>query len=1156
MAFKKIGEAIELGPNAIQDFNSVAPMIDPNIFDSMQKFAANLKRIAPKAQDFLYFAAVMMHAAESSLINDDGTPKLTRKGEKVEAHWDTSNGTWKWICNDPSIRPYKNSNGDIFPEEELVKAHKKWIERPLCIDHKSNSVDHIRGLIVDTYYDRNLKRVIALCALDKKNYPDLADKVAKNLSNSVSMGTGVGRAICFDCGQVARAEQDFCHHMRTKSCYGEINVDLSPIELSIVVNGADPKAKIKHIIASANAINAYVESKELELKNLNGKATSNGIIQIKADLLDTMKRLAELEASLKDSEKNATEDTNDIALSQTGSTVAMESTDTDTTESSLGPEHERFASNEMLDTANKLALLKEAIQSQLNEVNKMSKKLEKLAENIKTQEEPMSGTDDMNKQAYFQGAGGVNEPTPGAVKYPKDPMQEDLRDTGDKQMVGQSPFPEVGSLDGMHPSPASAEPKDELERKKMLARAEAEERAIRRMAAIKKAKESLGYFQAGGDVNEPALHKVKYPIDKMQGQLRDKEDKQMVGQKPFPEVGAVDGLHPSPASVDQKDELKRKELLQRASLKAKFVKAATEDGLPDFSKSAWQVWEGDKLILTATVDEISGGRTGALYDTIATEGFAKDLMGKIRTLGAEKVKTMFKAAQAPALPPSPMMGDESAPQLPADKDAGKDGDPKAMLTESLEKARDAISDAMEAERALHGEQAEMDEVPELAAADDTSSKVSTAVLQNMRKDLNAALSGSLETVVAELKEHEQDLSNTIAIYDGGLVNDQNKDYIKSVAEAINEEAKKSIRTAEELLASFAIYAYGTEEVIKRAEAEKALKEASGVDGVDNDLMALIDDTNKEIEVVANEIADASDSLHSMLADDLAGLDYSDDGECPEEEKSMDSNDAVLTNDPAKAAELAKANPSLDVELKTASTKEDRAIARAKIASEMKWMPMLHEFHPKGNMQPALDVKPEGDLAVVETIEERHDKMMDVATTPAKVRKDAEEIQRLVSKGHLDPKTDLDVLVANGVDPEAVKYWKSFYGEMGPEGSQFAAELVKEHAKAQAEEEMNLFRVKIARAYELAYDMVDRDLLAHDRSAISKQVDDLMKFNDDSFESFKKVVARHSTKLDKRAARIPQVGLYETAESLNTAVQSEDLASQFAAAFAKSSKKMF
>ncbi|HLG26276.1 MAG TPA: LAGLIDADG family homing endonuclease, partial [Paenisporosarcina sp.] len=78
-------------------------------------------------------------------------------------------------------------NCDIFPEEELIKAHKKWVGRPLCLDHKSSSVDMIRGVIVDTYYDRKHKRVIALCALDKINYPDLARKVSTGYATSVSM---------------------------------------------------------------------------------------------------------------------------------------------------------------------------------------------------------------------------------------------------------------------------------------------------------------------------------------------------------------------------------------------------------------------------------------------------------------------------------------------------------------------------------------------------------------------------------------------------------------------------------------------------------------------------------------------------------------------------------------------------------------------------------------------------------------------------------------------------------------------------------------------------------------------------------------------------------------------------------------------------------
>src|SRR5208282_6369691 len=82
------------------------------------------------------------------------------------------------------------------------------------------------------------------------------------------MGTAVGRAICTDCARVARTEQDFCSHMKNKSCYGEINIDLNPIELSIVMNGADQKATIKHVLAAANTLNTYVENKQKELTKL------------------------------------------------------------------------------------------------------------------------------------------------------------------------------------------------------------------------------------------------------------------------------------------------------------------------------------------------------------------------------------------------------------------------------------------------------------------------------------------------------------------------------------------------------------------------------------------------------------------------------------------------------------------------------------------------------------------------------------------------------------------------------------------------------------------------------------------------------------------------------------------------------------------------
>ena len=755
MPFIKQGESIEI--LKIESTESCIPSVSPEIIANFQKTASELKKIAPKAEDFLYFSAVMMHAAEAAALNDDGTPKLNAKGETVQVGWDRSNNTLKWTSNDPSIRPYKNSNGDIFPEEELVKAHKKWEHKPLCIDHKSSSVDHVRGFIVDTYYDRNLKRVIALCALDKAGYPQLARQVTTGISNCVSMGTAVGRAICTEsgCHRVARTESDFCSHMKNKTCYGEINVDLNPIELSIVMNGADQKATIKQVLAAANTLNAYVENKAKEFNKLadlnfsarlsvvdpkgieGGGSTdinilANSIEKFRTDLDGAFQQLSEIANSTNNSEK----DTNSSAFNQSSGTIAMDDgTPTDSGLALQTPQTARFASTEEVGNISELREVTAAIE---NKLTQMKLSLDKLAKtSINTQEETMTGSNELNKKGYYQGAGGVNEPTPGQVKYPKDPLNEQLREHEDKQMVGQPPFPEVGPVDGMHPSPASADPSDELQRKKMLARAEVQDRAMRRKAIVQLAKDALenkAYYLGGGGVNEPTPGKPKYPKDKLNEELREYEDKQMVGQPPFPGVGAVDGLHPSPSSADPKDELKRKEMLARANtkeLRGRFKTAYNNDGSHNLGKSAWEIFLGDKLLLTASVNDLSGGRAKEHYGSIATKPFGFKLIERIKAEGADAVNKLIKRGQVPPPPPGdaggagappPDMGagappgDAGAPPgdagAPPDlggpaEDTGKSGDPKQTAIELSEKVRDLSSDLVEAVRALTGEQAEM-----------------------------------------------------------------------------------------------------------------------------------------------------------------------------------------------------------------------------------------------------------------------------------------------------------------------------------------------------------------------------------------------------------------------------------------------------------------
>lgn len=1167
MSFRKIGEAINISPLDIQAPETAIPLVEMSVLEEMRKTAAELKRIAPKAEDFLYFSAIFMHAAEASTINEDGTPKMTRLGKPIEAHWEKRGASWRWVCSDPSIKAYKNSNGDIFPEEELIKAYKKWIGRPLCIDHKSSSVDHVRGFIVDTYYDRKLKRVIGLCALDKFNYPDLARKVSTGYSNSVSMGTAVAEAICYDCGTVAKTEHDFCNHMRTKSSYGEINVGLSPIELSIVVNGADPAAKIKHIIAAANSLSTYVSQKEEELKKLSNKVYTatinvasddstnesnidgvqnenislhgNSLEELKSNIEEAFDRLQSLNSVSNDD--FSLKDANDTAYSQTGSSISMTESEFPGTNFNLAPPSDRFASTQ--DLQQQLTEIKSSIE---NKLAHMQQDLNLLT----TKEERMSGKNDtMDKKAYFQGGGGVNEPTPGDRKYAVDPLNEEDRNHEDKQMVGQKPFPDVGPVDGMYPGYDSF-PTGELERKKMLARAEVEERALRRAAVIDNVKKA--YFNNGQDAknpNTPTPHQRKYTVDPLNEDDRNNEDKQMVGQKPFPDVGAVDGLHPSPASVDQKDELKRKEMLRRAGLKARFVPVKTATGGIDYAKGTWQVFSDDKLILSKTVEEITNGRSEALYSAVASEAFAKDLIAKVKQAGADKVSALYTVAQMP--PPAPM-GDTSAlPDMSESaNDNGKEGDPKETAVDLSEKVRDLSSDLVEAVRALTGEEAEMganEESPALPAAATDDSKISTAELIEMKHSIISPLISAMQEKVAELNDNATELDSLTVLYNDGTVNKSNKGFVDGLLETAISDARMTLASSFELLGAFTKFADGADAIEKRAKQEKAaLNKQANEGAVDMGL------GNKEIMGMLGDQAapKEADTLSAMLADDLDVVNAED----------ADLNDAIMTNDPAAAAQIAKENPGVDVEVKKASleTKADRQLARAKLAAEMKWNPILKEFHPKDHALPGhLDTKPSDNLEVVENIAETHEKMLDVATAPPSVRKQASEIQALVKAGKLNPK-DLDLLVANGVDPEAVKYWKDFYGEMGPEGKEFATELVKEHAKAQAEEDKAVYKVKIARAYELAYEMQECELIPNNKSARESQVAEIMTWNDQGFESMKKVLARQSTSLKKSASangRMPQVGLFGQ-EDHQVSAQKSDHDLLVAAFSGSKAKRMF
>jgi hypothetical protein len=1181
MALIKLGEAISILPSDIRN----------NIFDDdqditlmFQKEANDFKAIAPKAKDFLYFTCVMMHAAEASLIDEKGALKKKADGSPVEAKWVVNaNGSWVWDCNDAAVMPYRNNNRDIFPEPELKKAYKKWVKKPLCVDHRSQEAEMVRGIIIDTFYDDKYKRVIALCALDKINYPDLAHKVATGYSASVSMGTAVGKAVCTEkgCHRVARTEMDFCDHMKKKSCYGEINTELEPLELSIVVNPADPRAKIKHIVAAADTLARYVSLQDgMFAKQASTDNNLHSLVELMNDEMDTF------ESSMEASEMEASEkqEIQDKVYQVKGILSDLLKKLPKADESSeVSEAYEQRSSKEMKDTDLENTDRSYNIPGRFAKDNLLKSlkdkvgQLDKLINNMAFEKSPQTFNEEnkmaTEKKSYFQGGGGVNEPAPKQTKYPKEEADK-VRNTEDKHMVGA----EEPGTDGLMG--------DDEAKKKLLLRAEVEERRLRRQAAVEKAQELLknkkAYMLGGGAENEPTPGKAKYPKEDSD-KIRDKEDKQMTGAAPFPGVGKVDGLYG--------DDLKKKEMVSRAKLSARFVKAA------DSRSSRWDVFAGDKLILSATVNELAQP-----YEKVATKEFGKAMISTIKREGFNAAIKLYKSAQAVAAPGAlPAAPADAAPaaEVPMDMpmeaplgdspvDTGEAGDDPALsLKDKLDEMDGLLAECKKAVEALAEEDLSGPEMDAIEAP-----KTAGVSLPAMRRTLHAALVKGFKQAIAELSGHIDEMQLMSHVYKTASNKDSAR-YVANLSKAASEDAKQTVANVYKLMSAFVKYARGAEEMQKKAQyapvqpgsmtpepmlptkATPLPVRAPNVPGPQGSMSADDSDESKLDEEIERLLAESDSSAANdpfgapeMPKDPFgnaidatkkkeqdkkpgapvppappvqnADTSCADDEECKEDECEADDNDVKLEVEVPDQALKVKAN---------------RAELRAKLAQKgEKFSDVLKGAHPGGKATTKLDIKPSGDLGVIEDMHEIHDKMMDVATAaPRHVREAAAEINRLVVAGKINPtEEEFTHLVRVGLDGDAVKYWKQYYAQAkDSEASSFAADLVKETAKKKADQEIESHRVKLARSFELANTMASKGIITGTREAINAQVNDLMKYNDESFKSVASMVEKLPA---VKTASMPVVGQSDSmisqqviTETVKTS-SSKDLAEELTSIF--------
>jgi hypothetical protein len=1089
-------------------------LADEAIHENFVKTARELKKVAPKADDFLYFSCVMMHAAEASAINPDGTPKLDKQGKEVKVGWKkNAKGGMKWETTDPSVQAYRNSNRDIFPESELLLAYKNWIGKPLCVDHRSSEIEAVRGFIADAYYDHKLKRVVALCALDKLTYPDLAHKVSSGYTSDVSMGTAVGCAICYDCGHPAMTESQYCNHMRSRTCYGEINTMLNPIELSIVVNGADQQAKIKHVIASEheNVDNAkaalenylatkvsYAAKKEasqryiasLSIGDSDGTDSSGKAINFETENFDeftslvdkAIKELSSSEVVGGKKIENATvtkafEELADYFGSDADESKACDSNTCEYSQSSkeeatvpVGRESTSFPSVPSRSLAS-LADIFEKLAGIMKKVD-----------NTKD----LSGDKMTQKSAFML---GTTDPKEKAPQY--DAIDQEAQEAA-KHMITQ----DLGPTDSI--------PKKDLEIKEHLCRAQAENRA-KRAAALELSKKS---FMLG--TTDP---KEKVP----QYDAIDQEAQEAAKHMTVKNLGPVNDIPPEDKAI--------KEKLLRANLTLRRVKNAGNIGA-----SRWEIVskETGKVVFAATIEQLTNGEE-LLYSAAMDNSYGLGLLNKF---ASGKVKTAQPAPEAaPTAPPPPPAVDAApvapeAPVAPASAiegavQGGEGGDPKAELLETAKKLRDLASEVNEKVVAVVGDQAEMGEnlsgktasFSGKAAFDSTASLVSS-----LRKEASEVVPACL-SAADELEEFAQALGNT-----------------KSAAYGkVKEAAKEALADAR---------AYGKRGVvaihtcIRVADAHKLISKIAEVESL-------------EEKPVADELAGEE---HLMSEEDIAKLLSQDiDGEpALSGEEALNEELALLADDGDESA--ADANvlvPGSEVKLPSGQklevkaaleTKAGRAALRAKFASEVVNYSDVFETSAPKNVTPTGGAEEaEGDLGQVENIEEQQEADIDVVPTDMNIRVQAANIDKLIKAGELT-EDELRVLVRTGsVDAATEQYYRKYFGSSDSEGSEFARDLTKEIDIAKEAERNEQYRIKLSSAYALAYEMADGGLIARARTSIEGKVNELMKSSDENFDQIREVVAMHaSTTAERYAGALPQAGAFSHVPVKTAAKQNGDI----------------
>ena len=109
-----------------------------------------------------------------------------------------------------------NQNYDGWPSDELKKAYKTFIGKPVFVNHENHDPTKARGVVVASRYVENGmdKYIEVVQEIDAGRFPKLAHEIKTGGLDSVSMGAEAGFTICSYCHNKATDLHDMCDHVQ------------------------------------------------------------------------------------------------------------------------------------------------------------------------------------------------------------------------------------------------------------------------------------------------------------------------------------------------------------------------------------------------------------------------------------------------------------------------------------------------------------------------------------------------------------------------------------------------------------------------------------------------------------------------------------------------------------------------------------------------------------------------------------------------------------------------------------------------------------------------------------------------------------------------------------------------------------------------------